>query len=169
MFSNEYSTIRGANIKLCNPYFEKYSNALAVYFSENVIDLDSIDSVTLEQIIDFISINTVFGINLSNIPTLDVHFSDVMDKMDEYMGIYRLLRDDLQNNSTIDFHDTEIFKNSSSIENIFEYLTEGKIFPKKTDLLHFYNSYYNPNHEDHERVLEIIKYNFSQLGPEREV
>ena len=170
IFSNEYSKIKDANQKLCNPYFEKYSNALGAYFSKNKIDLDSINNVTIEEINQLISINTVFGINLSNIPTLDMHFSDVMNKIDEYNEIYRLLRDDLQNNTTVDFHDTRIFKNSSWIENTFEYLTEGKIFPKKTDILHFYNSYYDKSHEDHERVLEMIKYNFSQLhSEEREV
>ena len=93
-----------------------------------------------------------------------------LDKIDEYERVFRLLNDDLKNNTTVDFRDTPIFKNSSWIKNTFQYLREGKVFPKETDLLHFYNSYYDVNHEDHEQVLEIIKYNFSQLGSEeREV
>jgi hypothetical protein len=158
IFSNEYSTIRDANIKLCNPYFEKYSKALGLYFSENIIDIDNINNIDDVRVNDLISINSVFGVNLNTVPTLDIHFSDVMDKIDEYEQVFRILQDQL----------TPVI--SKWIKNAIEYFKEGKLFPKETDLLHFYNSYYDVNHEDHEQVLEIIKYNFSQLrSEEREV
>ena len=88
IFSNEYSTKRGANAKLCNPYFEKYSKALGLYFLINKINIDSINDITMEKINELISINSVFGVNLTYIPTLDTHFSDVMDKIDEYEQVF---------------------------------------------------------------------------------
>ena len=167
IFSNEYSTNRGANAKLCNPYFEKYSKALGLYFWKNKINIDSINDITMEKINELISINSVFGVNLTYIPTLDTHFSDVMDKIDEYEQVFWKLWNDLERDTTVDFYDTFFFKHSKFLKNIIEYFREGKLFSKQTDLLHFYNAYYNVNHKDHEEVLEIIKDNlYSQLSKE---
>ena len=126
-------------------YLEKYSQALSTYFNENTINIHDIEKVEIDQINELISINSIFGLNLNIIPTSDINYSSVMEKINYYYSKFESSKSD------------DVIKNSESIQNTFEYLKEGEILPSEMDLIRFYNAYYNSKNKDHETIVDIIK------------
>lgn len=145
IFNDNYSRIKGKNIKLCNEYLEKYSQALSTYFNKNRINIDAIEKFRIDQINDLIDINSIFGLNLNIISTYDINYSFVMEKINYYYSKFESSKSD------------DVIKKSESIQNTFEYLKEGEILPSEMDLIRFYNAYYNSKNQDHKRVVNVIK------------
>ena len=144
IFNDNYSRIKPGD-RLCNEYLEKYSQALSTYFNKNRINIDAIEKFRIDQINDLIDINSIFGLNLNIIPTSDINYSSVMEKINYYYSKFESSKSD------------DVIKKSESIQNTFEYLKEGEILPSEMDLIRFYNAYYNSKNKDHGTILDIIK------------
>jgi hypothetical protein len=160
-------------VKLCNEYLKKYSIAISKYFDKYKIDIsDELDNIAgdilSKQVNDLISTNSIYGININTIPTLDIENNNFyiysIEKINEYEQILnkKIAEEKLKQSES---NDPKNYRTVpiAYLREFFDYLRASYQLPSNYDIINFFNVYYDETHQNHNEVKEIVRKNVEMI------